>query len=63
VLAEQGETEEANRCLRWIAEHADAVGRLPEQVPAALHDEGAYRGWIGRWGEPAIRCCGRTPRF
>lgn len=52
--AEQGDTDEAKRCQQWIASKADALGRLPEQVPDALRNPSAYSDWVNKWGEPAL---------
>jgi GH15 family glucan-1,4-alpha-glucosidase len=54
VQAEKGDRQAANACLEWVAGQADELGRMPEQVPAALHSEQAYRQWVKRWGEPAL---------
>lgn len=54
VLAEMGEFAGAKRCLTWIEEHADSLGRMPEQVPVALHLDSAYNDWMSRLGHPAV---------
>lgn len=54
AAAEAGDAEGARQCLAWIEEQADALGRLPEQVPAALHQEPAYHDWTARLGQPAV---------
>lgn len=54
VKAELGDRDEAQRCLDWIAAKADAIGRLPEQVPDALRSPDKYEEWLQKWGEPAL---------
>ncbi|MFC0216312.1 glycoside hydrolase family 15 protein [Paenibacillus chartarius] len=54
VLAGLGDLDGAARCLAWMEDHADELGRLPEQVPVGLLHEEAYRDWQTRWGEPAV---------
>lgn len=51
---ESGDKACARQCLRWIADHADAEGRLPEQVRGERTHEPKYREWVERWGVPAI---------
>ena len=53
IQAELGFFDEARRCLAWIAAHADALGRFPEQVPEAMRIPQAYDDWVRRAGEPA----------
>jgi GH15 family glucan-1,4-alpha-glucosidase len=53
VAARSGRRLEAEQALQWIIDQADALGRLPEQVPHSLPDSGAYDGWVARWGTPA----------
>ncbi|MBP1992832.1 glycoside hydrolase family 15 protein [Paenibacillus eucommiae] len=54
LKAELGDREEANRCLNWIISKADALGRLPEQVPDALRSVSAYDDWVNRLGRPPL---------
>ncbi|UJF35092.1 glycoside hydrolase family 15 protein [Paenibacillus hexagrammi] len=54
VKAENGEREEAKRCLDWIVSKADSLGRLPEQVQDSLRAPEAYSEWVTKWGEPAL---------
>jgi GH15 family glucan-1,4-alpha-glucosidase len=53
AAASTGKRSDAGQALQWIADQADALGRLPEQVPHSLPDKGAYEGWVNRWGPPA----------
>ncbi|GAA4858148.1 hypothetical protein GCM10023310_41660 [Paenibacillus vulneris] len=46
-----GRREQAEAALEWIVRQADALGRLPEQVPHAPTD--IYKQWVERWGTPA----------
>lgn len=48
-----GDDDAALARLRWVADHADPDGRMPEQVPdRLLHPEGRDH-WIGQWGPVA----------
>lgn len=51
--ARVGEGERAQALLHWVEAQADEAGRLPEQVPARLHDPLLYESWRQRWGEIA----------
>lgn len=53
VALAQGRRREAEAALDWIVSKADAIGRLPEQVPDALPTRDAYDDWVRRWGTPA----------
>jgi isomaltose glucohydrolase len=48
-----GRDEAAAAKLAWIAEHADAEGRLPEQAQDHLLAPEMYRPWVEKWGPPA----------
>ena len=48
-----GDREAALRNLLWVADHADADGQLPEQVPDHLLHPEHRAEWIDRWGEVA----------
>ncbi|HEU4948356.1 MAG TPA: glycoside hydrolase family 15 protein [Kribbella sp.] len=52
-LATQGDVAGALRHLRWIANHADPAGHLPEQVPDHLLHPASRDEWIARWGVAA----------
>jgi isomaltose glucohydrolase len=52
-LAARGDAEGGLRHLRWIADHASADGRLPEQVPDHLLHPDSRQDWIDRWGTVA----------
>jgi GH15 family glucan-1,4-alpha-glucosidase len=54
IKADLGDTQEARRCQNWIISKADALGRLPEQVPDALRNPQAYEDWTRRLGRPAL---------
>ncbi|TVY09634.1 glycoside hydrolase family 15 protein [Paenibacillus cremeus] len=54
VQSEAGNHEEAQRALAWIYSKADALGRLPEQVPDAIASRDIYEDWVQRWGTPAM---------
>ncbi|MHB1064033.1 MAG: glycoside hydrolase family 15 protein [Georgenia sp.] len=48
-----GDRPGALRNLRWVADHADPNGDLPEQVPDHLLHPDHRPEWIERWGEVA----------
>ena len=49
-----GSRKNAERSLSWIVSKADALQRLPEQVPDALASREGYDAWVNRWGTPAL---------
>ncbi|OXM86089.1 glycoside hydrolase family 15 protein [Paenibacillus rigui] len=49
----RGKQAEARHALDWILRQADAIGRLPEQVPHTKAERDVYNHWVGRWGTPA----------
>jgi GH15 family glucan-1,4-alpha-glucosidase len=51
--AELGEAAQARAALGWVEAQADALGQLPEQVPAHLNDASYLRPWQERWGPAA----------
>lgn len=48
-----GDSEEAMRHLRWVADQALSGGELPEQVPDHLLHPEARQEWLDRWGSVA----------
>ncbi|TXK77109.1 glycoside hydrolase family 15 protein [Paenibacillus sp. N3.4] len=52
--AKLGNREEGQRCLDWVMSKADALGRLPEQVPDHMRDAAVYPDWVAKLGEPAL---------
>ncbi len=48
-----GDRPTALRDLLWVADHADADGHLPEQVPDHLLHPESRTEWLDRWGEVA----------
>jgi GH15 family glucan-1,4-alpha-glucosidase len=48
-----GRRDEAEAKLAWIAEHADAEGRLPEQSQDHLLHPSMYESWVQDCGPPA----------
>jgi GH15 family glucan-1,4-alpha-glucosidase len=53
LKATEGDAAEARRCLAWIADQADAEGRLTEQVRASLLNEAKLNEWLSALGTPA----------
>ncbi|MEV4251823.1 glycoside hydrolase family 15 protein [Spirillospora sp. NPDC049652] len=51
--ARTGARAEAWRQLHWIADHADDLGDLPEQVPDHLLHPEYRQAWIQKWGPVA----------
>lgn len=51
--AAAGDRASARRRLEWVAEHADADGRMPEQVPDHLLHPDERDVWLDRWGPVA----------
>lgn len=51
--ARLGRRADAQRCLAWMTEQADAEGHLPEQVPACLYAPAMLGEWERRWGRVA----------
>jgi len=51
--AAAGDLERAVARLRWVADHADASGELPEQVGDHLLHPEERAAWVQRWGEVA----------
>jgi GH15 family glucan-1,4-alpha-glucosidase len=51
--AAAGDPERAVDRLRWVADHADASGELPEQVRDHLLHPRERAAWVERWGEVA----------
>jgi GH15 family glucan-1,4-alpha-glucosidase len=51
--AHAGDTEEAWRYLRWMADHALADGDMPEQVDDHLLHPSHRQEWIDAWGPVA----------
>lgn len=52
-LAASGDTQDAWRQLRWIADHADESGHFPEQVGDHLLHPEHRQAWVDRWGPVA----------
>jgi len=52
-LAAAGDRRGALRYLHWIADHANTIGELPEQVPDHLLHPDTRAEWIERWGQVA----------
>jgi isomaltose glucohydrolase len=48
-----GRVDDARAKLDWVAEHADAEGRMPEQVQDHLLAPEMYEPWFERGGPPA----------
>ena len=46
------EPDRAQECLDWVAAHAEADGRLPEQSQDHLLHPEAYDAWVAKWGPP-----------
>lgn len=51
--AEVGREEDAWAQLRWVSDHADPDGALPEQSSGHLLHPEALDPWVARWGPPA----------
>ena len=48
-----GDVGAAMRCLEWVTEHFDNLGRLAEQYGGERRDLAMHAEWTRRWGPPA----------